>query len=629
MISLPKTRWRRLSPLGCLYIIKKFFILFTLVIVFLGICYNGNVCKAAICFLPDCGDKTATPDTNQDAEKCKSEGYESYQNRVCHQYSIVEFCPYNSNYIKCNNKAWCTINDYTITECEPPTELFNKCPNGEEMYKECQLDLEEACMAEDPTYVSTCDAGWVIDPNDRCSLSDEFGHCCNTCPGFISKEELGDKTAVATCESCDGTKYIAADDGFNSCKGFFDCQDGCAPDANTCISFGVVKCDKCNRCEAKCSNETCPEGAICEYEACTWRYCDPIGCKIGYKNFCTPVETLKCSLLGYDTPIDSCDGMGMIICPDDPNYVYCIPDDGSCCTSLCEGYEYETIPTGYISTGSCHCCGKDMHKIAINPCEGFSDSCPYGPADGAATCVSGKTTMYKECKDCPNACPDNLICPEGYICQEDTCSHTFCPIGCATQYQNYCGIVNTDCEDLGYSMVSSDCMSAKNILRCPYDANKVFCNREEDVSCEYWCQDYPYKTIPDGYVETAQSVCCDTTYYQIEPAPCDGFHYTQEDCEFGGDTEAGTCLSGTVTKYQQCLACADACDYTACPEGTICVEEPCSHTFCPTGCAVNYVNYCTLPETDCDKLGYFFTASACVGKEQIKCPYDQNKIYCE
>ena len=100
--------------------------------------------QSSICFLPDCGDKTATPNTNQDAEKCKSEGYESFQNRVCHQYSIVEFCPYNSNYIKCNNKAWCTINDYIITECEPPTELFDKCPNGEEMYKECKLNMEEA-----------------------------------------------------------------------------------------------------------------------------------------------------------------------------------------------------------------------------------------------------------------------------------------------------------------------------------------------------------------------------------------------------------------------------------------------------------------------------------------------------
>ena len=53
--------------------------------------------QAAICFLPDCGDQTSTTNPNVDAEKCRNEGYESYQNRVCHQYSIVEFCPYNSD----------------------------------------------------------------------------------------------------------------------------------------------------------------------------------------------------------------------------------------------------------------------------------------------------------------------------------------------------------------------------------------------------------------------------------------------------------------------------------------------------------------------------------------------------
>ena len=262
---------------GLKFGLRSFFVTLKLVCaLWVGCClwWIGNA-QAAICFLPDCGDKTATPNTNQDAEKCKSEGYESFQNRVCHQYSIVEFCPYNSDYIKCNNKAWCTINDYIITECEPPTELFDKCPNGEEMYKECKLNMEDACLAEDPTYVSTCKAGWVIDPDDHCSFSDEFGHCCNTCPGFTTKEEIeaAGGTPVASCESCDGTLYIAGADGYNACEGYFDCQDGCAPDAKTCVSFGVTKCDKCKRCEARCTLETCPYGMDCEYEACTWRYC--------------------------------------------------------------------------------------------------------------------------------------------------------------------------------------------------------------------------------------------------------------------------------------------------------------------------------------------------------------------
>ena len=90
--------------------------------------------SAAICFLPDCGDKVTNADSNIDAQKCKDEGYESYQNRVCHTYSIVDFCPYNSDYIKCNNKQWCILNDYTKTECEKPYELTDKCLNGEYRY---------------------------------------------------------------------------------------------------------------------------------------------------------------------------------------------------------------------------------------------------------------------------------------------------------------------------------------------------------------------------------------------------------------------------------------------------------------------------------------------------------------
>ena len=79
--------------------------------------------RAAICFLPDCADKVTDVDSNVDAQKCRDEGYESYQNRVCHTYSIVEFCPYNSDYIKCNNKQWCILNDYIYTECEEPYVL--------------------------------------------------------------------------------------------------------------------------------------------------------------------------------------------------------------------------------------------------------------------------------------------------------------------------------------------------------------------------------------------------------------------------------------------------------------------------------------------------------------------------
>ena len=432
--------------------------------------YTISSAQAAICFLPDCGDKDTIPESNQDAEKCKDEGYESFQNRVCHQYSIVEFCPYNSNYIKCNNKKWCELNGYIETVCEEPYELFNKCPNGEEMYKECKLNMEEACMAEDPTYVSTCDAGWVIDPNDHCSYSDEFGHCCNTCPGFISKEELGDKTAVASCNSCDGTKYIAADDGFNACKGFWDCQDGCEIGSETCVSFGVTKCKVCKRCEARCDLEECPYGADCEYENCTQRYC-VLGCAVGYTNYCEAPSSTDCNVLGYTQNPSDCGASTMIECPFDDNQVMCIEDDGSCCVP-CASFPETSIPNGYIATETCTCCGKKQYKIAINPCNGYQE-CQYGGAENSLSCQSGDIIKYNICKECPNACPENSSCPTGAVCQFDSCSGSYCPTGCKTGYTNYCSMPNTDCRSLGYYLANNCWIT--NTVKCPYNTNYVFC----------------------------------------------------------------------------------------------------------------------------------------------------------
>ena len=426
--------------------------------------------QAAICFLPDCGDQTSTTNPNVDAEKCRNEGYESYQNRVCHQYSIVEFCPYNSDYIKCNNKEWCTINDYTKTECEEPYELFDKCPNGELMYKECKMNMEEACKAEDPTYTDTCPAGWVIDPEDHCSFSEDYGHCCNTCPGFISEEELGDKTAVASCDSCDGKKYIAADDGFNMCEGYWDCQDGCAPDAKTCVSFGITKCDKCNRCESRCTHETCPENAICEYEACTWRYCI-IGCPEGYTNYCEAPFTSNCDLLGYTSTPNDCNGSTMLECPFDDNRVMCVNDDGSCC-EVCADFPDETIKPGYIATDTCTCCGKKKYKTTINPCSGYKE-CTYGGTENSLSCQSGDRLLFQQCKECPNACPGNNTCPEGSICEYDACSETYCAIACKTGYTKYCRNPITDCRTLGYRLGIS-CWT-QNTVKCPYDTDYVFC----------------------------------------------------------------------------------------------------------------------------------------------------------
>ena len=581
--------------------------------------------SAAICFLPDCGDKVTDVDSNVDTQKCKDEGYESYQNRVCHTYSIVEFCPYNSDYIKCNNKQWCIINEYTYTECEPPTELFNKCPNGEEMYKECKLNMEDACLEEDNTYVSTCPVGWVIDPNDHCSLSDEFGHCCNTCPGFTTREEIeaAGKTPVASCDSCDGKKYIAGSDGYNSCEGYWDCQDGCAPDAKTCVSFGVTKCDKCKRCEAKCQNETCPENALCEYEACTWRYCDPYACKVGYKYFCKAPESTDCKTLGYNQVPSDCPGAITIKCPYDDQLVYCLPDDGTCC-EICKDFPEENVKPGYIAADTCSCCEKVFYKLKENPCSGFLE-CPFGGADDASSCQSGSKIMYSRCKDCPNGCEGNTTCPQGAVCRYDDCSKTYCPTGCQTNYQNFCGTVHTDCQSLGYILPGFEC-EGKDLLKCPYDSNWVMCVEKDLGDCCRNCQKLPYEgKLPNGYIQTQKCQCCGKVYYDGIPNVCDGFL----ECPYGGADGASSCQTPEETLYSKCKDCPNGCPFEVCPSGSVCQKEECSQKYCVIGCASSsYKLYCTQPETDCQALGYHLEDFNCVNKNILKCPYNTNWIMC-
>ena len=579
--------------------------------------------QAAICFLPDCADKTVDNVKDDSAEKCKAEGFESFQNRVCHQYSIIEFCPYNSNYIKCNNKEWCRINGYEQTECEEPYELFDKCPNGEEMYKECKLNMEDACMEEDPTYVSTCKAGWVIDPNDHCSLSDEFGHCCNTCPGFTTKEEIEaeGKVPVASCESCDGTLYIAGSDGYNACEGYFDCQDGCAPDAKTCVSNGVTKCDKCKRCEARCTYETCPPNMDCEYEACTWRYCI-LGCKVGYTYYCSsPIN--DCALLGYDKTPSECDGSPMVKCPYDEGRVYCMPDDGVCCEP-CKEYPYreDEIPEGYVPDEKCQCCGISLYTIKPASCDGYQ-ACPFGPAENANPCLSGEDTLYSECKDCPNAC-EHKTCPPGTICKQDDCSKTYCPIGCETKYTNYCKQPITNCGELGYHYLGTECIGMVTVY-CPYSKDWGMCVPEDTGDCCRNCKKtHPYTSIPEGYHEVARCECCGEVYYQIAEDNCDGY----EQCMYGGVDGAETCIYKGETYYSECKDCDSGCVLEECPQGSVCTTDPCSGLLCVSGCEASYTNFCKQPITDCAELGYYPMGPGCIGLNVVQCPYDENMVFC-
>ena len=71
-----------------------------------------NMAQAAICFLPDCGDKILEfqGDANLSTQYCRDAGYTYYELGQCPPYYHQEVCPDNSHYLKCDAQKWCEDN---------------------------------------------------------------------------------------------------------------------------------------------------------------------------------------------------------------------------------------------------------------------------------------------------------------------------------------------------------------------------------------------------------------------------------------------------------------------------------------------------------------------------------------
>ena len=199
----------------------------------------------------------------------------------------------------------------------------------------------------------------------------------------------------------------------------------------------------------------------------------------GYTQTSCPEDSDPINFCPYDnTYFEKCKAL----CPS--NYVTCEPPYygvgeacgdkyASCeCTPCSSGYDYTTIPEGYVQDGEAclDCDGKTKYKIKPNPCEGYMDCGSMGPEAGASTCLSGTTTMYDNCKACPNL-GEYSTCPSCTICQYEECSGLWYATGCATNCTNYCNPPTTDCQALGYKR---DTCTGR-ALKCPYNSAYVLC----------------------------------------------------------------------------------------------------------------------------------------------------------
>ena len=245
--------------------------------------------------------------------------------------------------------------------------------------------------------------------------------------------------------------------------------------------------DNAERCRQEGYTQTsCPEGQegsnFCPYDSGYFEKCvsscpsNYVTCEVPYYGVgedcdgkyasCEKDTERACQELnpGY---VDEC-GTGQQLSDDRCSYDNTY---GTCCNT-CEGYDNTSIPEGYVQDGeSClGCDGQEHYKIKPNPCDGYMDCGSMGGEAGAKTCLSGTTTMYDNCKACPNW-GEYTTCPSCTICQYEECSGLWYATGCATNCTNYCNPPTTDCQALGYKR---DTCTGR-ALKCPYDSAYVLC----------------------------------------------------------------------------------------------------------------------------------------------------------
>ena len=249
---------------------------------------------------------------------------------------------------------------------------------------------------------------------------------------------------AATCfvtdtSACSGNEFSgnnADDDGHGAPGGPGDGDDYDLDNAERCHQEGYTQ-------------TSCPEGQegsnFCPYDNDYFEKC---------VNSC-PSNYVTCEKPYYGVG-EACDG----------KYASCE------CTPCGSGYDNTTIPEGYVQDGEAclDCDGKTKYKIKPNPCDGYMNCGSMGGEAGAKTCLSGTTTMYDNCKACPNL-GEYTTCPNCTICQYEECSGLWYATGCATNCTNYCNPPTTDCQALGYKR---DTCSGRS-LKCPYDSAYVLC----------------------------------------------------------------------------------------------------------------------------------------------------------
>ena len=235
------------------------------------------------------------------------------------------------------------------------------------------------------------------------------------------------------------------------------------------------------------------------------------------------------------------------------------------CTPCGEGFDYTEIPEGYEQVGEAclDCDGQTKYKVTPAACDGFQQCGDLGPIFGTETCLSGTTTLYKECKTCPNIGEYSSSSPEcsaPFTCSYEDCSGKYYQSGCVEGFTwdetaktctcegvDWCAITPS-CTDLGYKQQTCNGPA----LKCPFNVDYSFCTGECSPLFKYTCKGTGYAGGAGTACGGKYASCTCAEGYQFYDGSCTSLWGTcsgrAAQCSLGDILFSdGTCSANTVS----------------------------------------------------------------------------------
>ena len=245
----------------------------------------------------------------------------------------------------------------------------------------------------------------------------------------------------------------------------------------------------------------------------------------------------------------------------------------------------------------------DFEDPTVDLCKnnGYSQvSCPAGQ-------IAGSVCPY-------NPSYFDKCCDAKYKYNKDECTYpkTVSGDSCRGKYMCYC-------DKSLYSISSCPSPQIPEGDSCEEDGVTYYTKCVCPSSYSQACNEQNQEGVGEGCTQNGE-----TKYTSCQCKS--GYNMTCSD--LGPVTPSDYCLKDGIKYYNNCKTCGDKCSLPECPEGNICEYEDCSQKYCEIGCAVDYINWCKKPETNCATLGYTKTSGDC-SDEYLICPYDNNALFCE